>query len=396
SRLAQGGRLLLVYSRGLARRAAAAPHRHPAHPASSLWIGSVAPSSLPSPPTAGSGADAAAAPAAPRRPPHGRGRRVGQRRRPRAGGDGELLSDADAAGFQRMLGALEEVHFRARLRAFVGEHCVGFAHDRWKPTGLATLWSGRPCTASTRRAVRRAAGGLPGRRGRAARGLRGTGEVALARAGRLPDRLGRLPRRDHRLLRLRRLRRADARGGRSAARGGVRGLHVGGDGRGGQGPRARPEGLSSGQAWPRRGSSQPPAGGDDQRRDMPDLTQDDDWTMAEAPLCEETGPSRPHAGGDPAARPRGAEDLQRGGAALRAWPVSPGPRQCSAFPLRPTSPCRRQPARAGTFKSADPHECGACITALFQRSALPDVLHSVIPHRAPHTCQQFRVCAWAL
>ncbi|CAK0792365.1 unnamed protein product, partial [Prorocentrum cordatum] len=39
-----------------------------------------------------------------------------------------LLSDADAAGFQRMLGALEEVHFRARLRAFVGEHCVGFAH----------------------------------------------------------------------------------------------------------------------------------------------------------------------------------------------------------------------------------------------------------------------------
>ncbi|CAK0792388.1 unnamed protein product, partial [Prorocentrum cordatum] len=308
----------------------------------------------------------------------------------------ELLSDADAAGFQRMLGALEEVHFRARLRAFVGEHCVGFAHDRWKPTGLATLWSGRPCTASTRRAVRRAAGGLPGRRGRAARGLRGTGEVALARAGRLPDRLGRLPRRDHRLLRLRRLRRADARGGRSAARGGVRGLHVGGDGRGGQGPRARPEGLSSGQAWPRRGSSQPPAGGDDQRRDMPDLTQDDDWTMAEAPLCEETGPSRPHAGGDPAARPRGAEDLQRGGAALRAWPVSPGPRQCSAFPLRPTSPCRRQPARAGTFKSADPHECGACITALFQRSALPDVLHSVIPHRAPHTCQQFRVCAWAL
>ncbi|CAK0792386.1 unnamed protein product, partial [Prorocentrum cordatum] len=40
----------------------------------------------------------------------------------------ELLSDADAAGFQRMLGALEEVHFRARLRAFVGEHCVGFAH----------------------------------------------------------------------------------------------------------------------------------------------------------------------------------------------------------------------------------------------------------------------------
>ncbi|CAK0792359.1 unnamed protein product, partial [Prorocentrum cordatum] len=41
---------------------------------------------------------------------------------------GELLSDADAAGFQRMLGALEEVHFRARLRAFVGEHCVGFAH----------------------------------------------------------------------------------------------------------------------------------------------------------------------------------------------------------------------------------------------------------------------------
>mmetsp|Transcript_105908 Transcript_105908/g.282066 ORF Transcript_105908/g.282066 Transcript_105908/m.282066 type:complete len:159 (-) Transcript_105908:126-602(-) len=39
----------------------------------------------------------------------------------------ELLPEGDAEGFERMLEALEEPHFRASVRAFVREHCAAFA-----------------------------------------------------------------------------------------------------------------------------------------------------------------------------------------------------------------------------------------------------------------------------